>query len=246
MLSKTQAKYIQSLVHKKFREHYGQYVIEGPKLLSEAISGNISGISKIYAYSEWITQTGPLLNYDGIEVIPVNEDEMKKLSFLSTPGPVLAIMQMVPKPVPVSFPGITLLLDGIQDPGNMGTIIRTADWFGVRNIFCGDGCVDCYNPKVIQSTMGSIFRMNLMYRELLSVLDQYSSIPVMASSLKGIMLKDVKKIKDCFLIIGNESKGINENIMNRSSIRVRIPGGGDVESLNASVATGILLNWLVG
>ncbi len=244
MLSKTQAKYIQSLVHKKFREQYGQYIIEGPKLLSEAISGNLDGISKIYAHPEWIDHSRHLLKNRDVEITPVNEDEMKKISFLSTPGQVLAIMQMPTPKVIDNFPGITLLLDTIQDPGNLGTIIRTADWFGIHQIVCSEGCVDCYNPKVIQSTMGSIFRTNIIYQDLSAFLDRWPGIPVMASALDGVELRDVKKMREGFLVIGNESRGISDHILQRASVKVRIPGGGEVESLNASVATGILLYWL--
>ena len=244
MLSKTQAKYIQSLVHKKFREQYGQYIIEGPKLLSEAISGHLAGISKIYAYPEWIEHSGHVLEKRDIEIIPVSEDEMKKISVLTTPSQVLAIMKMPDPQVIDKFPGITLLLDTIQDPGNLGTIVRTADWFGIRNVICSEGCVDCYNPKVIQSTMGSIFRMNIMYHDLAAFLDQWPGIPVIASSLEGSALKEVKKLQDVFLVIGNESRGISDHILQRAAMKVRIPGGGTVESLNASVATGILLYWL--
>ena len=244
MLSKTQAKYIQSLVHKKFREQYGQYIIEGPKLLSEAMTANHTSIRNIYAYPEWLEKNEFLTLQKGIDIIPVSEDEMKKISALSTPGPVLAILQMPQKPVVNAFPGITLLLDAIQDPGNLGTIIRTADWFGIKNIVCGDGCVDCYNPKVIQSTMGSIFRVNMIYNDLSAFLDQWPGIPVLASSLDGSLLKETKQEKQAFLVIGNESRGISQGILQRATVKVRIPGGGDTESLNASVATGILMYWL--
>jgi len=171
---------------------------------------------------------------------------MKKISSLSTPGPVLAIMQIPPVPVITAFPGITLLLDAIQDPGNLGTIIRNADWFGIRNIICGEGCADCYNSKVIQSTMGSIFRTNILYEDLSLFLDGHPGIPVMAASLEGSMLKEVKKTNDVFLVIGNESRGIHQQILQRATVKVRIPGGGETESLNAAVATGILLYWLRG
>ena len=134
MLSKTHVKYIQSLVHKKFREQYGQYIIEGPKLLSEAMNGDISSISRIYASPEWLDKPGFPILPKGIEIITVSEADMKRISALSTPGPVLAILHMPQKTTVIAFPGITLLLDAIQDPGNLGTIIRTADWFGIRDV----------------------------------------------------------------------------------------------------------------
>ena len=244
MLSKTQIKYIQSLFHKKFREQYQEYLIEGSKMLLEAIASQQKEIRTVYALSDWAEQHADLTKTLGNEIVQVSEGEMRKISSLSNPGPVLAIMGMRIIPEVESFQGITLLLDGIQDPGNLGTIIRNADWFGVRNIICGEGCVDCYNPKVIQSTMGSLFRTNIMYEDLSLFLDRQPGIPVMAASLEGTVLKDVKRTNDVFLVIGNESRGIRQHILQRATVKVRIPGGGETESLNAAVATGILLYWL--
>ncbi len=244
MLSKTQAKYIQSLLHKKFREQYGQYIIEGPKLLSEAILHKLTEIHRIYALPEWIEAHPILQQNNTIEIVAVDKDEMKKITALSTPGAVLAIMQMPAETETNVFPGITLLLDAIQDPGNLGTIIRTADWFGVRNIICGEGSADCYNPKVIQSTMGSIFRMNIIYKDLSIFLDNHPQIPVLVSALDGTALDEAKQEKQAFLVIGNESKGIRKEIIDRAAAKLRIQGGVEVESLNAAVATGILLYWI--
>ena len=245
MLSKTQAKYIQTLYHKKFREQSGQYIIEGPKLLSEALLYKLTDIRKIYAIPEWLKKNPAITSNNHLEVVEVDVDEMKKITALTTPSAVLAIMQMPVKPAVAAFPGITLLLDTIQDPGNLGTIVRTADWFGIKNIICGEGCVDGYHPKMIQSTMGSIFRTNLIYQELTSFIDQHPGIPVIASSLEGQLLDQAKHEKQAFLIIGNESKGISKEVMDKATLKLRIPGGDEVESLNAAVAAGILIYWLM-
>jgi RNA methyltransferase, TrmH family len=244
MLSKTQIKYIQSLYHKKFREQYGQYLIEGPKMLSEAIIFQQEDICFIYALPDWAAQNAEVIKKFGTTVILVNVDEMGKISTLTTPGPVMAIMAMRAKPPVSSFPGITLLLDAIQDPGNLGTIIRTADWFGVQHIIFGEGCADLYNPKVIQSTMGSIFRMNFTFQNLSSFLALWPDLPVLVSSLEGCPLDEAKKPGQAFLVIGNESRGVSQNIVKYASQNICIPGNGNAESLNAAVAAGILLYWL--
>ena len=213
-------------------------------MLSEAITYQVKEISKVYAQAEWAEQYADLTKKSGSDIFIVNKEEMGRISALSSPGLVMAIMDL-PSKLPVeSFPGITLLLDSIQDPGNLGTIIRTADWFGIRNIICGEGCADCYNPKVIQSTMGSIFRVNLMYQDLSAFHILHPDIPVLVSSLEGRLLDESVKSKQAFLVIGNESRGVSENIMKYATQKIRIPGSGTTESLNAAVATGILLYWL--
>jgi len=241
MLSKTQIKYIQSLFHKKFREEYGQFVVEGPKMAKEAISLFSDHIEHIYACPEWFT------GYDGDLGIlhekgtRITEADMSKISSLQTPSNVLLILRKLLPEQPMPWTGITLLLDGIQDPGNLGTIIRTADWFGVNQIVCGSGTADCYNPKAVQASMGSLFRMNLFYEDLDVFLEQHSSIPLLVSSLAGQPLAATDGWKDVFLVIGNESQGVRETISARASHKIRIPGVGHAESLNAAVATGILL-----
>jgi TrmH family RNA methyltransferase len=147
-----------------------------------------------------------------------------------------------PKPrLPVEWKGLNLVLDGIQDPGNLGTIIRTADWFGVQHIICGSGTADCYNPKAVQASMGSIFRVNLLYEDLDIFFEHDISVPILASSLAGRPLSAEDHWKDALLVIGNESQGVREKIISRATHKILIPGAGHAESLNAAVATGILL-----
>ena len=133
------------------------------------------------------------------------------------------------------------MLDDSQRPGNLGTIIRNADWFGIENIICSMSCADCYNPKVVQSTMGSLARVKIFYEDLIFFINEHRSIPVYGAALSGESIYDLKEIKEGIFLFGNESKGIHEEILNLCKSRVTIPRFGHAESLNAAVATGIIL-----
>ena len=243
MLGKSQTKYIQSLGQKKVRDEQGVFVAEGPKIVAELLASANAKIQQIYALPDWIKANHKDCN--GVEIVEADEKDLEKISQLTTPNKVLAVIKKFEMPADIYTKGtVSLVLDTIQDPGNLGTIIRTADWFGIEQIFCSNDSADMYNPKVVQSTMGSIFRVNMIYNDLSAFLDQWPGIPVLASSLDGSLLKETKQEKQAFLVIGNESRGISQGILQRATVKVRIPGGGDTESLNASVATGILLYWL--
>ena len=206
-------------------------------MVSEALTQCKNDIQNIYALESWVTEQ----DVASIKVTEIDPGTMKKISSLATPPQVLAILK---KPVwtrPLAFKGLTIILDTIQDPGNLGTIIRTADWFGVKNIVCSEGSVDCYNPKVIQSTMGSIFRMQVFYEDIVNLVKAHPSSAVLAASLEGTPLYEDEKWSDLFLVIGNESAGIRQEIQQIASRKVLIPRLGNAESLNAAVATGILL-----
>jgi len=136
---------------------------------------------------------------------------------------------------------ISLILDDIQDPGNLGTIIRNADWFGIENIICSENCVDCYNPKVVQSTMGSLSRVNIVYTDLISFIKKKVGISLYAAALSGTSIYKIEKIKEAFILIGNESKGVHEDILKLATHKITIPKYGHAESLNAAVASGIIL-----
>jgi TrmH family RNA methyltransferase len=237
MLSKTQVKYIQSLFHKKFRDEHGRFIVEGPKMVSEAILHAPQDIEQIYALSSWITE----MDVSTIPITEVPAFEMEKISSLSTASPALAILRKPVQQRPAPVDGITLVLDTIQDPGNLGTIIRTAEWFGVQQIICSEGTADCYNPKVIQSTMGSIFRMPVFYEDIMEWVGQWKDIPVLATSLDGEPMKPGRPGKDLVVVIGNESAGIRPALQAMATQRWLIPRHGDAESLNAAVATGIML-----
>lgn len=241
MLSKTQVKYIHSLFHKKFREEHGQFIVEGPKMAEEAIALSSRDIINIYACRDWIERNLDIHSDLTQKIVEVSDLEMGKISSLHTPSNSLVVLRKPALQAPAEWKGLTLLLDGIQDPGNLGTIIRTAEWFGVEHVICGTGTADCYNPKVIQSTMGSIFRMKLFYEDLNGFLALNSNVPVLATSLEGEPLKRSEKWEDAFVVIGNESQGIQDAVLKKASRKILIPGTGRAESLNAAVATGIIL-----
>jgi RNA methyltransferase, TrmH family len=164
---------------------------------------------------------------------------------LSTPNNVLAVFEKKIVTAPGTIKGkITIALDTIQDPGNFGTIIRTADWFGVEHIICSAGCADMYNPKVVQSTMGSLARVNIFYTDLTNWLQENNSFKKYAADLDGKNIGTIKNIKEAIIIIGNEGKGISNDVMKLVDEKITIPKIGDAESLNAAVATGIILSHL--
>jgi TrmH family RNA methyltransferase len=199
-------------------------------------------IRKIMALSDWIQAQGAL----SAEVVEVDEIMLGRLSLLQTPNKVMAIVEKKKEEQPLVYNRkLTLLLDGIQDPGNLGTIIRTADWFGIDQIVVSEDTAGWYNPKVIQSTMGSCFRVNLRSMNLETLLQanakSKNKLPVYGALLNGKSMHEIKWEPSNFILIGNESKGIRENLMPFISHPISIPRTGEAESLNAAVATGIIL-----
>ncbi len=236
MISNNELKYIQSFAHKKHWAEETVYIIEGPKLLEEALKANCA-IEKIYATSAWLDQQDLL----GVPVETVDEVMLARMSQLNTPNQVIALVnkqQAVLAPFDTTF---TLLLDGIQDPGNLGTIIRTADWFGIQQIIVTSDTASIYNPKVIQSTMGSCFRVMVKVADIETVLAS-NKLPVLGALLTGDTVYKTQLPATGFLLIGNESKGIRENLKQFITNPIAIPKFGGAESLNAAVATGILLS----
>ena len=235
---KSKTKYIQSLGEKKFREKEGVFVAEGPKLVKELLMAGV-GVYEIYAVKEWMDENKKFIK--SIDTIEITKAELKGISFMTTPQSVLALVRMPSTNTIVTKGKIILALDAIQDPGNLGTIIRTADWFGVQHIICSEDCADVYNPKVVQATMGSIARVNVIYTDLYLWLQKEKGITIYAALLRGKDLKKIK-IKAGVILIGNESKGIRPEILGLANEKITIPGIGKTESLNAAVATGIILS----
>jgi TrmH family RNA methyltransferase len=235
MLSRNEAKYIQSLYHKKNRDAEGVFVAEGVKLISELLHSALT-MTSIYALRKWTEQNPEVKN-----VTTVNESELKRISAFETPNEVLAVVEKkIVKRIPDLGGKITLILDGIQDPGNLGTIIRTADWFGIENIIASEDTADLYNPKVIQASMGSFIRVNIFYEELKQFLAA-NTIPVYGTMLNGEDIASIRSPEECLLVTGNESKGIRNEIIAFIQKRIAIPRLGKAESLNAAIATGIIL-----
>jgi TrmH family RNA methyltransferase len=247
MITKLQVKYIQSLGQKKFRDEEAVFVAEGPKIVNELLGSASTMPVIIYATRSWIEKDmrAPVSAAAG-RVIEVKEQELERLSFQQTPHEVLGIFKKPGYPA-LDFSGVlSLMLDGIQDPGNLGTIIRIADWFGIANIVCSNDCADAFAPKVVQATMGSIARVKLLYTDLVGLVKKTGSLQLYAATLEGKSIGNLQPIKEGVLVTGNESKGISSELLDCCQYRITIPRFGQAESLNAAVATGIILSRLVG
>jgi TrmH family RNA methyltransferase len=240
MLTKNEIKYIQSLYHKKQRDEDQLFIAEGPKLAKEILTSSYF-IKQVYATAAWINKN----KSTPVPVIEVSDVELSRISNLQTPNEVVVVArQMVPE-YELVLPGkFTLVLDGIQDPGNMGTIIRIADWFGIQQIVCSSDSVEIYNPKVVQSTMGSILRVKCWYKDLAEWTSEID-LPVYGALLDGLDVFTIGRVSEGLLVIGNESKGIREPLLSRITHRITIPNNGGAESLNAAVATGIIVGCMV-
>ncbi len=243
MINKSTVKYIQSLQHKKFRDEHGTFIAEGPKVVSELLHHNIFECEHIYCNTAGFKELPDKFKrqYE-IKIVIIEEFELEKISALSTANNILGVFKKRPVFSSINISNkLTLFLDDIQDPGNLGTIIRTADWFGIQTIFCSYATADCYNPKVVQSTMASIGRLNICYGNIVEELGKHQNIKKYAAVLAGKKLSTFGKIEEGILIIGNESKGISPSVLELIDEKITIPKIGVAESLNAAVATGIIL-----
>jgi TrmH family RNA methyltransferase len=239
MLSKAQNKHIRSLTQQKFRDEYRLFTAEGHKVALEWLNSNWH-IKTIIVTEKWATDNSiSIKKHPEAELHIVKEGEIAVLSSMHAQSQVFLVVDMPsPKEVPVSAEWY-LALDEIQDPGNMGTIIRIADWFGIKHIICAPGCVDIYNPKVVQSAMGGHLRVNIYHKELTEILPALK-LPIYAATLDGQNVYDAGRHDVGVLVIGNESKGVSAKVSALANRKVTIPGKGGAESLNAGVSAGIL------
>ena len=246
MISKEKVKYIHSLKLKKIRKSENAFVAECPKVVGDLLE--IIPARIIVATKEWIEQN---VNNDNItyEIIEVTDEELKKVSFLQHPQQVIAVFPEFKNDNLSSDirSQLSLALDGVQDPGNLGTIIRIADWFGIQNIFCSKDTADLYNPKVIQATMGSIARVNVVYTDLLMFINTLpSDFPIYGTLLDGDNIYHKQLLDRGLIIMGNEGNGISPAIRARINHKLFIPsypeGIETAESLNVAVATAITCN----
>lgn len=235
MLSKSKIKLIQSLRLKKFRKENGLFVIEGEKPVEEIYHSNYK-IRELF-----FVQKPSWLVDDGIDALEISEAELKKISSLSTPNNVLAIVEMpeVRLSKTIYTQELVLAFEDIRDPGNLGTIIRTADWFGIKTIFCSNESVDCFNQKVVQSTMGSITRVNVHYVDLAIEIPKFENSYI--TVLDGENVKEVKKSKRGIIIFGNESNGVSQELVELSKTKLTISKIGGAESLNVATAAAIFM-----
>lgn len=234
MLSKNQIKFITRLRQKKYRLEDGFFIAEGLKTVNEFLGSSLE--------LHHLFSTISLNSYAEKETI-VSELELKKISSLKTPNTVLAVFK-IPKTKELSNNGLIVALDAVRDPGNLGTIIRLCDWFGIKELVCSSMTVDCYNPKVIQATMGSITRVNISYLDLETFIDK-ANVPVFGAYMDGENVYKTKLLKKGILVMGNEANGISKSIERKITQRISIPRFGDLqatESLNVATATAILLS----
>lgn len=239
MLSQADIKVINSLKQRKARKKTGLFLVEGPKMVTELLNYPEFEIQFIAASKNWIASSS--LKQD-IPLKEITDKALQKLSNFSTANEVLAVVKM---PSYAHFAAkkehLYIVLDGIQDPGNLGTIMRTAEWFGIKEIICSEDTVDCFNPKVVQATMGSLFRVQCHYVELSSFL-KLQSLPIYGTLLNGVNIYNQKLSASGFIVVGNESKGISEEIIPLITDPLYIPADkhSKAESLNASIATAIV------
>lgn len=244
MLSKSRLKYIQTLGQKKFRQQERRFIAEGPKIVAEFLAEHSAAMEEVFALEEWTEENKGLTG--NVPCTVVTEQELEKISQLSTPNKVVAVLRQFDHGDAADAKGkITLALDTLQDPGNLGTIIRIADWFGVEQIVCSHDSADLYNPKVVQASMGSIVRVKVYYAELEKWLAAQKDVRIYATVLEGQDITGINQVAEGIILIGNESKGISPELLQLAGVKISIPGKGKAESLNAAVATGIVLSHIL-
>ena len=244
MISKNQLKFLRSLNQSKFRNKNNMFIVEGWRSIQDFISSDYKLVS-IFATSRWIN-----LNKSIKKIIQINQEDLKKISSLKNPNQVIAIFEKknIESFKKVNFNKVVVFLENISNPGNLGSIIRTCDWFGLNTIVCSENSVDIYNPKVIQSSMGSLSRVNVVYSStdlFLSFINKKKVIKLVAD-LEGENVFSISKISSGVLFFGNEAKGISEKIKKHSFKKITIPKKiSRCESLNLSVSFGIILSKLL-
>lgn len=231
---KKDIKLVRSLSQKKFRKELGLFIVEGKKMVEEAIQSEFD-VDAIYSTDpQWAEKNQAFL---------VNAKEMEQMTALNNPSPFLAVIKIKERSTPVNTNSFHLILDGISDPGNMGTILRTCEWFGINQVVCSEDCVELYNPKVVQSTMGSIFRVNVSYCNIQEYTDNLKAkgFKIYGADLEGDNALKSEISNPSVLVIGSESHGIRPEMESKLTHKLFIPGRGEAESLNAAVATSILV-----
>jgi len=238
------AKLIKSLYQKKYRQEKKKFLVEGEKSVLELLKSDFN-IEYLYATKEFVLANGSLIENKKARLQVVDASELKAIGTLMENEGALAVVHQKPLIEPKDIQGVTIVLDDIRDPGNMGTIIRIADWYGVNSIICGETCVDWYNPKVISASKGSFTRVQGYYTNLFNYLKN-KKIPIIGASLNGTSVREFAFPGEGFLIIGSESHGISREVLRLLSDKVTIPKLGKAESLNAAVAGGIILDRWAG
>lgn len=235
MLSKSQFKLIKSLSHKKYRQRQNLFIAEGKKLIQELLDAGLN-LNSLFTVSESFGSGSG-------QRVMVSEEELRKISLLTTPQTALALFE-IPEVVSPSGSGLQVALDKVRDPGNLGTIIRLCDWFGVKDLICSSDTVDCYNPKVVQASMGSLARVNVHYLDLADFLMNQKK-PVFGTFLDGANIYKESLPQEGILVMGNEANGISRSTETYITRRLTIPQFGaerETESLNVATAAAIALS----
>jgi TrmH family RNA methyltransferase len=254
VLSRIRIKYLTSLRIKKYRTHHGQFIVEGDKIIRDIIQTGKVQIRQLIATKEWLAENQ--LSESAIlgEIIQAEPDDISRISSLETPSSVLAVMdvshnQLMLNEISRSW---SLALDNIQDPGNLGNIIRTADWFGIQNIICSRDCADCYNPKAVQASMGALLNVRVHYVRLTEILDKLpkdSSFRIYGTFIKGISVYDIPTASQGLIIFGNEAHGISTTLIPFIHSRISIPPAkgnhSHIESLNVASAVAVVCALLI-
>lgn len=246
MISKNQIKYITSLKQKKFRDEYGKFIVEGDKMVQELIHSEFD-VEFVFATKEWInTCEFSKISGKTKAIEEIGRKDMERISLLKNPQNVLAVAEM--KTAEYNLNDIetklSLALEDIQDPGNLGTIMRTADWFGIENIFCSNNSVDIYNPKVVQASMGAVFRVKVHYTDLSNFIyheNKSAKLPLYGTFLEGKNIFEEKLPSNGIVVFGNEGAGISETLSESVTNRLHIPSNSQYcESLNIASAVAIV------
>ncbi|MCD4770534.1 MAG: RNA methyltransferase [Bacteroidales bacterium] len=249
MISSNKVKLISSLRIKKYRDKNRLFIIEGDKLIKEYLELN-AGVSIVAGEAEWLSQIPDYLLERAEQVVEVSSAELKKISSLQTPNKAMAIVHMRSDELKPEIlkESLSIVLDHIQDPGNMGTIIRLAAWFGIKNIVCSLNCVDLYNPKVVQSTMGALLHVDIYYTDLEKILSgaAKTGLPVFATTLDGISIYKSAPVDKGLILFGNESAGLPADLVKYADKKITIPSFGNttfgLDSLNVATSVAVVLS----
>lgn len=238
MISKNQIKTIQSLHQKKYRQLYGNFLVEGHKSVAELLRSNYT-TNEIFATAEWLAQNGTSVS--GIKITEVSAVELQKIATQENPHQVIAVAQIPDLAVPEKLPdGCYIAVDNLSDPGNAGTIIRNADWFGFRGVIFSRNSVEAFNPKTVSAAKGSLFNTKVIYTDLAKCFAENKDFPVLGAFMEGNPIYSVAFPQKGILLIGSEANGISETLLPHITQKITIPRYGNAESLNAGVAAGII------
>lgn len=244
MLSHNQIKLLTALQVKKYRQKYRKFTVEGEKMAAELLAQQRVGVSAVFGLERWAADNAALLQPFPEKFNPVSEAELKKISTLTTPNKVLVVAELPGEPfTPAIFQrDFCFFLDGIQDPGNLGAILRVADWFGIPAVVCSPDSADAFSPKVVQASMGAFLRVKIWEMPLENVLEMMPDMPVLGAVLGGNNIFQAELPAKGLVVIGSEGRGISPAAEARLTYRLTIPrhSSGGAESLNAAVAAGIV------